>query len=429
MKKGTMKKLFAFIITGLVFNLNAIWAQTNSTSLEAESDTLVILEDDPILAMMDSLMTSHLFNHYCFSSDKEFLNVFEFDQDSVPAYADSIYARRMYLLDRESPMDLTFNSTVRGFIDLYARRRKELSSKVLGLSQMYFPLIEETFDRYGIPLELKYLAIVESALNPTAKSRVGAMGLWQFMYSTGKMYGLQSTSYVDDRMDPYLSTEAAAKYLKYLYGLYDDWNLALAAYNSGPGNVNKAIRRSGGKKDFWSISPYLPKETRGYVPAFIAVNYVMNYASDHNIYPEECQLSFFECDTLHITKGLRFDQLSAFTGISIEELSRLNPRYKTGVIPGNGKKHNLLLPVDKVGVFLANEDSIYEYKKYEAPKEIVEQAEESITYRVRSGDVLGTIARRHGVSVTNLKAWNNIRGTTIYPGQKLVIHTRKTGSS
>jgi len=423
-----MREFFALLTAVFLLAVNSTVAQVDSTEVLLESDTLVIIDDDPILAMMDSLMTSNLFNHYCYSSDVDLLNVFDFAKDSIPVYTDSIYARRLYLLDRETPMDLGYNSTVKGFIDLYARRRKELSSKVLGLSNLYFPLIEETFDRYGIPLELKYLAIVESALNPTARSRVGATGLWQFMYATGKMYGLQSTSYVDDRMDPYKSTEAAAKYLKYLHGLYDDWNLALAAYNSGPGNVNKAIRRSGGKKDFWSISPYLPRETRGYVPAFIAVNYIMNYATEHNVYPEVCQLSFFDCDTIQISKGLRFDQLSAFTGISVEELSRLNPRYKTGVIPENGKKHTLLLPVDKVGVFLANEDSIYAYKKDEAPKEIIEQEEEKITYRVRSGDVLGTIARKHGVSVNSIKSWNNIRGTTIYPGQKLIIHVnRKNG--
>jgi membrane-bound lytic murein transglycosylase D len=334
----------------------------------------------------------------------------------------------MELLNRESPMDLRFNETTKGFIDLYARRRKDLSSRVLGLAPLYFPLIEESFDKHGIPLELKYLAIVESALNPKARSRAGAVGLWQFMYSTGKMYGLKITSYVDERMDPYKSTEAAAKYLKYLYTLYDDWNMALAAYNSGPGNVNKAIRRSGGRKDYWSIRPFLPRETRSYVPAFIAVNYIMNHAGDHNIYPEACQYSYFACDTLNISKQLRFDQLSAFTGMSMEEIAQLNPTYKTGIIPENGRKHTLCLPKEKIGVFLANEDSIYEYKKEEIPEEMVVPERDMITYRVRSGDVLGVIAQRHGVSVRNLREWNNLRGTTIYPGQKLIIYTSRKRS-
>lgn len=393
---------------------------------DVAEDSLLVMDDDPILAMMDSLMTSQFYNHYCFSSDSSFLNVNDYAYDSIPVFPDSVYARRMHLLDRETPMELSYNSTVKGFIDLYARRRKEMTERVLGLSQLYFPLIEETFDKHGIPLELKHLAIVESALNPKARSRAGAVGLWQFMYSTGKMYGLESTSYIDERMDPYKATEAAARYLKYLHGLYDDWNLALAAYNSGPGNVNKAIRRSGGKKDFWSIRPFLPRETRSYVPAFIAVNYVMNFASEHNIYPTECGYSFFACDTLHITQELRFDQLSAFTGMSMEEIAQLNPTFKRGVIPANGRKHNLCLPIEKVGVFLTNEDSVYSYKKDEVPEEMLVPEQEQITYRVRSGDVLGVIAQRHGVSVRSLKEWNNIRGTTIYPGQKLVIYKKKS---
>lgn len=392
-------------------------------------DVLIIAGDDPILSMMDSLMTSRFFSHYCFSTDLELLNVHGYSEDSVPSFSTDIYRRRLELLDRETPMELSYNETVQGFINLYAVRRKDLTGRVLGLSRLYFPMIEEALDRHDIPLEMKYLAIVESALNPTAKSRAGAVGLWQFMYATGKMFGLESTSYTDERMDPYLATEAACRYLKYLYAMYDDWNLALAAYNSGPGNVNKAIRRSGGKRDFWEIKPFLPKETQGYVPAFIAVNYVMNYATEHNIYPEACLYSFFECDTLHVSGKLRFDQLSAFTGLSLEDLAYLNPVFRKGVVPDNGKKHALVLPVDKVGIFLANQDSIYSYKLDQEPEPEEEPVAESISYKVRSGDVLGSIARRHGVSVSEIQRWNNLRGTRIYPGQRLVIYTSKRGSS
>ena len=298
-------------------------------------------------------------------------------------------------------------------------------ARVLGEAQLYFPMFEEMFDRYDIPYEMKYLAVVESALNPTAKSRVGAMGLWQFMYGTGKMYGLEVTSYVDDRMDPYKSTEAACKYLSYLYGLYDDWNLALAAYNSGPGNVNKAIRRSGGKRTYWEIRPWLPKETRGYVPAFIAVNYAMNHASDHNIYPEAPRYSYFECDTLLITRKLHFEQISAYTGITNEELEYLNPVYKMRTLPGM-RTNILRLKKDHIGIFLANEDSIF---TYEPPQPIVVEPEyEEIIYKVKSGDVLGVIAQRYHVSVNDLRSWNNIRGNTIYPGQKLVILQKSNGT-
>ncbi|NNE55828.1 MAG: LysM peptidoglycan-binding domain-containing protein, partial [Flavobacteriales bacterium] len=292
--------------------------------------------------------------------------------------------------------------------------------RVMGTSQLYFPMFDEVFDKYEIPYEMRYLAIVESALNPEARSRAGAVGLWQFMFTTGKMYGLEINSYVDERRDPWKSTDAAARYLKKLYERFDDWNLALAAYNSGPGNVRKAIRRSGGKKDYWSIRPFLPRETRSYVPAFIAMNYVMNHAADHNIFPVEPSYSFWEVDTIVVRQQLKFDQVTAYTGIPTEELQYLNPTYRRNIVPGDGHNHILNLPVGKVGVFIANEDSIYTYKQEE--EQVFEPIREEYIYRVRSGDVLGVIAEKHGVRVSELRAWNNIRGNTIYPGQKLVIY-------
>lgn len=375
---------------------------------------------------LDSMMVCSYLNHFCFTTDTTILNVNDFAPDSVPGCESHILKARLEALDAETPFHLAHHSSVDKMIRFYVNKRRSMMSRCLGLGEHYFPLFEEALDRHDLPLELKYLPVVESALNPTAKSRVGAGGLWQFMYNTGKMYGLKVSSYEDQRMDPVLSTEAACLFLKKLYERYGDWNLALAAYNAGPGNVNKAIRRSGGKKDFWEIRPFLPRETRSYVPAFIAVNYIMNHASDHNIYPEQPLFTYFECDTVVVRNQVRFDQVAAFTELSEEQLAFLNPSYRRKIIPGNGKDHILRLPTESVGTFIMNEDSIYAWKKEEVP-EIKEEPEyEWLTYRVRSGDVLGVIAQRHGVSVRQLKSWNNIRGTLIHPGQKLKI--KKTNS-
>ena len=386
----------------------------------AQKDSIVVFADDPELAYFDSLLVASYLHHFCFSADTAVLNVHGYAPDSVPEISNEQIKEALALLDAETPMELSYNDDVQKFVNLYTGKRARMTGRVLGMAELYFPMFEEAMDKYEIPYEMKYLAIVESALNPEARSRAGAVGLWQFMYSTGKMYDLRINSYLDERRDPRKSTDAACRYLRKLYERFGDWNLALAAYNSGPGNVNKAIRRSGGKKDYWSIRPYLPKETRSYVPAFIAVNYVMNHAADHNIYPVEPKFSFWEIDSLIINQQLKFDQITAFTDIDTETLSFLNPGYRRNVIPNDGHQHILNLPVGALGVFLANEDSIYAYMK-DVEQEF-DAMEEEFTYRVRSGDVLGTIAQRHGVSVSNLKAWNNLRGNTIYPGQKLVMY-------
>lgn len=407
-----MKQTFTYLL--LFLWSQCAWSQTDP--LEAP----VVISDDPELALLDSMLVAAFANHFCFSTDTTILNVNDYEADSIPEFSNEIYAQRLAELDAMTPLDLGYNEKVQKFIDLYSKRRRTMTSKVLGVSQLYFPMFEQVFDKYDIPYEMKYLAIVESALNPKARSHAGAVGIWQFMHGTAKMYGLNINSYVDERMDPWLATDAACRYLQALHDRYNDWNLALAAYNSGPGNVNKAIRRSGGKRDYWAISPYLPKETRSYVPAFIAVNYVMNYASDHNIFPQEPTWSFFECDTVMIREHLKFDQICAFTNLDLETLAGLNPSYRRNIIPGDGSSHPLFLPVGHVGTFLANEDSIYSYMK--DTEQAFAAAEETIIYRVRRGDVLGKIAQDHHVSLGNLKDWNNIRGNTIYPGQKLTIY-------
>lgn len=390
---------------------------------EGENDTLEIAPDDPVVAMLDSLLYSGYCNSNCFSADTGILNVNGYAPDSIPEFSEEVIRKRLEELDRLTPMEITYNRDVHNFILLYANKKRILTSRAMGLGEMYFPMFEELFDKYEIPYEMRYLAVVESALNPQAKSWAGAVGLWQFMYSTGKMYDLRVSSYYDERMDPYQATEAACKYLNYLHSLYDDWNLALAAYNSGPGNVNKAIRRSGGKKDFWEIQQRLPRETQSYVPAFIAVNYVMAYASEHNLYPIPPDMTYFNTDTLYITKELKFDQIEAFTNVNEETLAFLNPSFRRNMIPQDGYRHILRLPYDAVGDFLANEEEIYKYNEDE-PQAVdgYITREEVIYHRVRSGDVLGVIAERYGVGISELRSWNGIRGNMIRAGDRLVIY-------
>ncbi|MFT5183612.1 MAG: membrane-bound lytic murein transglycosylase D [Flavobacteriales bacterium] len=409
-----------------MFTLALLGFQTVSGQADTliyQSDTIIVQHDDPQLAAFDSMLVATYANHFCFTSDTLFLNVYDFAQDSIPKIEPSEMARRLSILNAESEFDLLWNDDVEKFIYLYAERRRGLTGRALGMAELYFPIFEAKLDEYDLPQSLKYLPIIESALNPKARSRAGAVGLWQFMYATGKMYGMKSNSFIDERMDPYLSTDAACKYLKKLHGIYDDWSLALAAYNSGPGNVNKAIRRAGGVKDYWAIRPYLPRETRGYVPAFIAVNYVMNHAEDHNIFPIAPDYSFYACDTIHIRSELRFDQVCAFTGIGMEDLEYLNPRYKRNVIPANNRNNVLCIPVEYVGVYLANEDSLFAYSP--SQKQEYESPGEEETHIVRRGEVLGKIAQDHHVSVSSLKEWNNLRSNTIHPGQKLVVFTSK----
>jgi len=280
-------------------------------------------------------------------------------------------------------------------------------------------------------LEIKYLAIVESALNPRAKSRVGATGLWQFMYGTGKMYGLDVSSYVDERSDPIKATTAACKYLAKLYDIFGDWDLALAAYNSGPGNVNKAIRRSGGYKNYWNIRRNLPRETAGYVPAFIATMYLFEYAEEHGLKINKADRPYFETDTVQVKNLITFEQISKLVDVSIEELVVLNPSYKLNIIPKiPGKNYALRLPKSEIGKFVANEEAIYAYvekeiKTQEKPLPQLVTAQNRIRYKVRSGDYLGRIAERYGVRVSQIKQWNGLRSNDLRVGQRLTIFPRR----
>ncbi len=307
--------------------------------------------------------------------------------------------------------------------------------RLMALSAYYFPMFEQKLDKYNIPLEVKYLAIVESALNPRARSRVGATGLWQFMFATGKMHGLDVSSYVDERMDPMMSTEAAAQYLSTLYRVFEDWDLVLASYNSGPGNVSKAIRRSGGSNNYWNLRPYLPRETAGYVPAFLATMYIFEYAKEHGFQPPNPHTSYFETDTIQTKRLLSFDQISEVTGVEKELLQFLNPSYKLDIIPYiEDEKYAVRLPRSRSGFFVNNEEAIYKYAEAELAKEEkplpqLVDSESRIRYRVRSGDYLGRIAERYGVGVSQIKRWNNLRSNNLRVGQRLTIYPRKPVTS
>ncbi len=408
---------------------------TTSTSVETY---------DPIVAALDSLVT---LNHVVRYNGLE-ANCFDSPNGKCttgPSFSDQVYADRINKIN--SPIPLSFNPYVKGFIDLYANRKRGLTQRAMGLSNLYFPMYEEVMDREGIPLEFKYLSIVESALNPIAVSRVGATGLWQFMYNTGVMYDLKVNSFTDDRRDPYKATVAACQYFKDMYKIYGDWLLVIASYNCGAGNVNKAIKRSGGKTNFWEIMPYLPAETRGYVPAFIAVTYVMNYSREHNLYPIAPAYSYFEVDTIHVNDQVSFSALSNQLDLPLDVISFLNPIYKRNQIPGNNA-YSLRLPSKYISQFMAKEGEIYTqsnsgpkpilpdyYNRKSANDDLLADSESGDsgikyatstkrvkkTHIVKRGETLASIADRYDCSTKELKKTNRLRSTKVKSGQRLQV--------
>lgn len=342
---------------------------------------------------------------------------------------------RLARLNEKTPFNIAYNPSLENVIKSFLTRKRGLMQRMLTASQFYFPLFEQEFDNLDVPLEMKYLAIVESALNPKARSRVGATGLWQFMFGTGKIYGLEVSSYVDERSDPIAATQAAAKYLKRLYGIFNDWDLALAAYNSGPGNVNKAIRRSGGYKNYWNIRRNLPRETAGYVPAFLATMYLFEYAEEHGLVGQIAPRQYFETDTVHVKQLITFDQISKLVDISVEELQLLNPSYKLNIIPKiEGKTHTLRLPLKQMGRFVNNEEAIYAFARkeldsLEKPLPQLVKSNDRLRYKVRSGDYLGKIAERYGVGVSQIKRWNGLRSNNLRIGQRLTIYPKKPATT
>ena len=355
-------------------------------------------------------------------------DITEYDMDSVRFQSnvpDEVYIERIRQMN--SFITLPYNDIVKNYIILYSEKMPTKMANILGLCKYYMPIFDEILNKYGMPEELKAMAVIESAMNPRAVSRAGAKGMWQFMYATAKMYGLHIDSFVDERLDPVKSAEAAAQYLKDSYEIFGDWNLAIASYNCGAGNVNKAIRRSGGKRAFWDIYPYLPRETRGYVPAFVGALYTMTYYKEHGIKPEAIEMPA-HVDTFKITKMLHLRQVSDLTGAPLEELKDLNPQYSHEIVPGNSREYILRLPYNYTNAFIDNEDSLYRHKaeEYFNPvtlKKIQDGADgERIVYRVKSGDYLGRIASRHRCTVAQIKRWNNLKSNNIRVGQRLIIY-------
>lgn len=338
---------------------------------------------------------------------------------------DSVIIARLKAINSFIP--LPYNNIIKNHIIFYTQRIPNKIDLILGLSGFYLPIFEEILDEYDMPKELKVMAIIESALNPRATSRVNAKGMWQFMYRTALQYNLEINSYVDERLDPVKSAHAAAKYLKDAYTIFGDWSLAIASYNCGAGNVNKAIRRAGGSRDFWTIYPYLPRETRGYVPSFVAALYTLTYYKDHGIQPRQIAMPA-HVDTFEIRKPLHFGQVAELTGIPKEELADLNPQYVKEIVPGNGNKSYLLrIPYNYTNAFVDNEQLIYSYKDsiffnpivYNESKSVTQSS--TITHKVRPGETLGRIAMKYGVKLSDLQKWNKVK-SNIRIGQRLVIH-------
>ena len=411
-----------FIIGFLTTIIITVNGQADTTIV----DTVDVIEksDLSFVDNYDSILVAHYREMSHFTLDTSELNILNLPTDSFPKFSDDVFKFRIGQLDQQSPFSFVANDATIAMIKLYAYKRKRLTSKMLAYGELYFPIFEEYLIKYDMPLELKYLPIVESALNPKAKSSAGAGGLWQFMPKTGMMYDLSITSYVDKRFDPYLASDAACQYLKFLHAIYGDWSMALAAYNAGPGNVNKAIRRSGGKTTYWEIRPYLFKETKNYVPAFIAVNYIMNYASEHNIYPKKPLFLELEVDTIYICDRIEFEVLEEWLGYEISKLKYLNPKFISNVIPKPDSIDFIYLPNFLIGDFIMHEDSIYKYSSLEnkyfvaasKPKKVLK------THYVKSGESLRSIAKKYKCTEQEIKAWNLLSSNYLKSGKKLSIY-------
>ena len=425
------------------------------TTKEGEADVIEVPEG--MLLEIDSLLNLYNSKTYLQDNDCHY-------SDNNPDFPVETYIERLQRIP--SVMEMPYNDVVRKFIDRYAVRLRASVSYMLGAANFYMPIFEEALEMYNLPLELKYLPVIESALSPTATSRVGAAGLWQFMLATGKQYGLEVNSLVDERRDPIKSTYAAARYLRDLYKIYDDWNLVIAAYNYGPQNINKAIHRAGGVKDYWAIYKYLPRETQGYVPAFIAANYIMTYYCEHNICPMRTQIPA-KSDTIVVNRDVHFKQIAAVTGIRIEELRSLNPQYRRDIVNGSTQPSVIRLPQTYVNAFLDHEDSIYNYEAStlltkravvevtaeDVKEEVVAKSQtvapratqasrgrtrattqsrsrkggksaqrgRSQSVTVKSGQTLSQIAKKNGTTVDKLKKLNGIKGNNIQAGKKIKV--------
>lgn len=380
------------------------------------------------------------------------INALNYEPGVTPEFSDEIYCERLNHMNEMSPFHLDCNTQTLNTIKFFAKNRRGFARIVLGRSTLYFNMFEEKLMEYGLPIELKYLAVIESGLRPQVKSRAGALGLWQFMYRTGLYFGLKENSYIDERMDPALATDAACRYLKQLYGIYGDWNLALAAYNAGPGNVNKAIRRSGNKTTYWEVRPFLPLETQGYVPNFIAAAYLLTYHAEHNIIPMDVKLHYAQLDTMCLSGGVHMNTLSKLVNWDVEDIKSLNPIYKTTYIPKTNPGQCISGPLEKIGLLVSLENDLYELENRtynpnynpnssntdEIVIEDIDEAQDDnavdntssyIYHKVKSGETMGTIATKYVISVEQIMEWNALRTTNIYIGQRLKLKSGSGGAT
>lgn len=448
-----MKQTFVLIAAAIIGFSTPVLAQSDDNETEitvtnAEGKKEIIDLPEAMTNEYDSLLS--VYNNRTYLNINTDCNM----PDVNPVYSKEVYKERLARIP--SVIELPYNDVVQKFIDRYSGRLRRSVSIMLGAQNFYMPTFEEALESYGLPLELKYLPVIESALNPNAVSHVGATGLWQFMLATGKQYGLEINSLVDERRDPVRASYAAAHYLRDLYKIFGDWNLVIAAYNCGPENINKAIHRSNGATDYWQIYPYLPKETRGYVPAFIAANYIMNYYCDHNICPMQANLPG-KTDTVVVSRDVHFEQVAQVLGMEIDQIKQLNPQYRRNIVNGSTRPMALRLPATLVGKFIDNEDSIYAYRPdvLLAKRTEVEVNDDVPSYSrrsssssrskstssrksrskgkkgkknkggrnvtIRQGDTLSDIAKRNGTTVNKLKKLNKISGSSIRAGKKLRI--------
>lgn len=382
------------------------------------------------------------------------ITALNYEPGDAPQFSDEIYCERLTKMNEMSPFHLDCNQATLSTIKFFAQNRRGFARIVLGRSTLYFDMFEEKLAEYGLPIELKYLSVIESGLRPQVKSRAGALGLWQFMYRTGLYFGLKENSYIDERMDPVLATDAACRYLKQLYGIYGDWNLALAAYNAGPGNVNKAIRRSGNKTTYWEVRPFLPAETQGYVPNFIAATYLLTYHAEHNIVPMDVKVHYAQLDTMCLSGGVHMNTIAKLVSWDVEEIKTLNPVYKTSYIPFTKPSQCISGPLEKIGLLVSMEDSLYYLEKLAyspangtTPKPIVvgpdavsdtsdtlgvtqvPVIENYLYHKVKSGETMGTIATKYGITVEQIMEWNALRTTNIYIGQRLKFISGSGGTN
>ena len=449
-------KLFSLLFLLLFFHAGSAFAQP--TTYLPYHDTL---EGDAFIRVVDQSLTMYYEEHLANNSTDSIIAALGYEEGDVPVFSDDVYCERLAKMNNISTFGFECNNVTLATIRSFASSRRNFARIILGRSRIYFPMFEEKLAEHGLPIELKYLSVIESGLRPQIKSHAGACGLWQFMYSTGKSYGLTENSYIDERMDPVKATEAACMMLKKLYKIYGDWNLALAAYNAGPGNVNKAIKRSGGKRTYWEIRPFLPRETQAYVPTFIAAAYLLHYHHEHNVVPAEPKYYDYQLDTMCLSQGMHMQTITSLTGWTVEDIQFLNPVYKATYIPPTTPRQCITGPLDKIGLLVTIEDSLYAMERKVYGQALSPQTAPTITvitppvprgddqlvvsnptkdipatkvvntiqytyHRVKSGESLGSIAADYKVTVPEVIDWNKLTSNRITIGQMLKIQTKVT---